>query len=107
MFGLEFVDGWALAIWLTYHLPMYVCLAGYAMRTGRRIAQELRRRRELAEYRPQFFVRDIAGYLLVSVLPFANLLAMSLDVAPKLFCRLWRALARLLDRPLVPAKNPS
>jgi hypothetical protein len=95
-----------------YWAPLTFCAVFYTVRTAgaymedksNRAKAELARMagNKVAYYYPSETLGRILGRALVTVLPVANLWAALFDLSPKVFSRLFEALGKVFDQPLVP-----
>jgi hypothetical protein len=88
-----------------YWAPLAFCAVFYTARTAGGYMEDKRNRAKASSgsyYHPRETVGRILGRALVTVLPVANLWAALFDLSPKVFARIFDALARIFDQPLVP-----
>ena len=92
-----------------YILPVGLCIFGYTARTVETIRGD-RYNRDFYEkaghtYIPQIKVGTVVGYIIVSLLPGGNLIALVFDVAPRLLGEILNTLENLLNIPTVPRRT--
>lgn len=95
---------------LLYWLPLAMCAYGYTIRSILKVRRDLEWRRDAeAEgkkfYYPTITVGSLIGYVLISIVPIANLFSAIFDVSPKVFRSFFNFCGRVLDMPLVPKKD--
>ncbi len=92
-----------------YWLPMTFCVIGYIMRTHKNYWDDLKEREKQSKkehgiYWPTDTLGTLVGRAVVSVLPVANLYAVTFDLAPEVFSRIIDKFSKMLNIPLVPRK---
>lgn len=92
-----------------YWLPMALCLAGYAARAAKEIRQDVIDRLAYADgsssyYSPTVTVGRLIGFVLLALIPIANLGAAAFDLMPWMLGKFFRWLEVALDIPLVPKR---
>lgn len=92
------------SIWgfLTYWLPMLICMLGYTIKTIRDIKCD--REERYKKYYTPTTVGDIVARMLATICPVVNLVCAVFDLGGPILKEIGDFLSKFLDIPLVPKK---